>query len=218
MKVLNVTGEVIPVTTRSTRLYLKLANGTVLKGEHVITNSRFSHKNIKRMYYVPAVDANPRAVRAIRTADTVVIGPGNHYSSIVPNLLIPGIKHALRRTRACVVYVCNLTNKRGQTDGYSSEDYANDIVRHLGADVLDYMLVNTRKPSPRLMKKYLRQEGSDFLVTGARTKQRAKPNIIFANLLSTREPKVSKADAVAHQRSFIRHDSDKLARAILSLK
>lgn len=90
----------------------------------------------------PEVRAYPPAVRAILQADLVIIGPGSLYTSILPNLLVPDLVQALRRTRARKVYVCNLATQPGETDNYTVADHVEAILRHTGPGVIDLVLAN----------------------------------------------------------------------------
>jgi uncharacterized cofD-like protein len=86
--------------------------------------------------------ALPQAVEAVLHADMVVLGPGSLYTSVIPNLLIPAVRDALRRTRAWVVYVCNVMTEPGETDGYTAADHLDALHRHGVAGMVDVVLVN----------------------------------------------------------------------------
>ncbi len=213
-KILNVRGEVIPVTLSHTRLYMELANGGLLSGEHEINVSKkFERVGVKRVFLKPQPKANPLAVKRILEADLVVIGPGNHYCSIIPNLLVPGIAEALQKTKGKIVYNCNLISKRGQTDLFSLEDYVREINGYIGGERIDYVTYNVRKPAQALLKKY---ESDGLLVTFLNDTER-KYRVVRTDILSGEKIIRRKEDAIARHRSFIRHDSDKLARVLVML-
>jgi uncharacterized cofD-like protein len=133
IKILNVKGEIVPVTNSQSNLYVRLKNNKLLIGENEINhNYDLLKKGIDRIYYQPAVKANPRAMRIIREADLIIVGPGNHYCSILPNLLVGGISAAIRKSKAIVVYNCNLVNKPGHTDGFNLDDYVDSINNYIG--------------------------------------------------------------------------------------
>jgi uncharacterized cofD-like protein len=102
---------------------------------------------IEQVSLVPAeVPAYSESVRAIHEADIVVIGPGSLYTSILPNLLVPGITAALKETSAYKVYVCNVATQPGETSNYSVADHVLAIEKHLGRGVFQAVLANNAKP------------------------------------------------------------------------
>lgn len=213
-KILNVRGEVVPVTLSDTRLFMTLKNGEVLSGEHEINVSqRFEKVGVKNVFLQPKPKANPLALKKILEADLVVIGPGNHYCAIIPNLLVLGIVKALRQTKAKVVYNCNLISKRGQTDLFTLEDYVREINAYIGSPRIDYVTYNTRKPAQTLLKKY---ESDGLLVPFLNNRERTY-RVVRADILSGEKTIRRKEDRVASTRSFIRHDPDKLAQVLMML-
>lgn len=213
-KILNVRGQVIPVTLSNTRLYMELKSGDVLSGEHEINvSTQFEKVGVKKVLLRPRPKANPLAIRKILEADLIVIGPGNHYCAIIPNLLVPGMAEALRKTKAKIVYNCNLISKHGQTDLFTLEDYVREINSYIGRERIDYVTYNIKKPPAELLKKY-QSDGLlvPFLNTGKR-----KYRVIRADVLSDRKTFRRKEDKIAHTRAFIRHDPEKLAKVLVML-
>ncbi|MEK7549862.1 MAG: gluconeogenesis factor YvcK family protein [Patescibacteria group bacterium] len=216
-KILNVKGEVIPVTATDTSLKVKLADGTVLSGEHEINTSKLIGKiGIKRAFLAPQAKANKKAIEKILSADLIVIGPGNHYCSILPNLLVEGIPEAILKSKAKVVYNCNLSNKRGHTDGFSLDDYVDEINGFLGGDRIDFVTFNTKKASEALVKRYKQKDGG--LVTfEEEDRARRGYRVIRADLLSRIKTKHDPSDKISAERSFIRHDGERLAKVLIML-
>lgn len=213
-RILNVRGRVIPVTLSDIRLFMELKNGDLLSGEHEINVShKFEKVGVKRVFLKPRPTVNPLALRAIEEADLIVIGPGNHYCAIIPNLLVPGMAEALRTAKGKVVYNCNLISKRGQTDLFTLEDYVRELNGYIGSERIDYVTFNTRPPSARLLQKY-RSYGD--LVTFAADIPRSY-RVIRTDLLSTETVVRRPEDKVASTRAFIRHDPHKLARTLSML-
>lgn len=216
-KILNVKGEVIPVTDNDARLFIKLCNRKILKGENAINHAFDIEKNgVKNIYFSPKVKANPRAIKCITEADLVVIGPGNLYCSILPNLIVPGIPEALRKTKAKVVLNGNLVNKKGHTEKFTLNDYVDIINGHIGEERVDYVTFNTRKPSQKLVSRY--ENSKELLVKyepGCCSGKKIKT--IKADLLSDASVDNNKADVLSVVRSYIRHDSTKLAKALISI-
>jgi uncharacterized cofD-like protein len=214
-KILSIKGEVIPVTDDEANLFMLLENGKMLKGENEINhNFEIEKIGIKKNYLEPRARANKEAVRKILEADLVVIGPGNHYCSILPNFLVEGISEALRKTKAKVVYNCNLVNKKGHTENFSLDDYVGAINKQIGKERIDFVTFNSKEPGKNLIKKY--REKKEVLVEfrQAQVKKRHY-RIIKTDLLSDKKVSQSKADAIASTRALIRHDSEKLARVLM---
>jgi uncharacterized cofD-like protein len=90
-----------------------------------------------------SAEAHPDAVRAILDADLVVIGPGSLYTSVLPNLLVDGIKKALAATSAMRVFVCNVATQHGETDGFSVRDHLEALQRHTGKDLVHAVVANS---------------------------------------------------------------------------
>lgn len=213
-KILNVKGKVLPVTGKNTNLFIKLRNGKILNGQNEINHNYEIEKcGIEKIYLYPKARANPLAVKKILEADIVVIGPGNHYCSIVPNLIVDGISEAIRKTKAKVIYNCNLVNKKGHTEKFSLDGYVESINNLIGESRIDFVTFNTKKPSEKLIRKYESKKELLIRFESAKRKNR-KYEVICLDLLSRESVKYNRADAISSIRSFIRHDSEKLAKAI----
>lgn len=216
-KILNIKGEVIPVTLQNTNLYAILENGQIIEGETNIDVPKHNpNLKIEKVYLKPKVKANERAKSAILKADLIVIGPGDLYTSIIPNLLIEGIPEAIRKSKAKKVHVCNLMTKFGETNNFTGLDFVREIEKYLGRPVkpsraaggpvlgkfLDYVIFNNKKPSISRIKKY-EKEGATFVKYTKKNFKKEKFKIIEGNFL--------------RKRGFIRHDPDKLAKVLLKI-
>jgi uncharacterized cofD-like protein len=208
--VLATRGTVMPVTTGN----VVLVCGTgekICTGEHSIASSPINERETLRLE--PAAYANPKAVVAIEAADCIVIGPGNLYCSIVPNLLVKGIAEAIGRSNATVVYNCNLMTTKGHTDGFAVSDYADEIERHIGKGRIDFVTYNKRPPAPELLEKYAHADGTHAVRLPENDFAGATFMALGADLVSSRLPVVKPGDPI--RRSFIRHDPDALASLIV---
>lgn len=219
MKILNVSGEVIPVTNHDAKLRLKLCDGTVLEGEDAINHSDIQRSGAEKMWYESRVGANKKALDRVASADAVIIGPGNHYCSILPNFAIASFARAVRESRAKVMYVANLTNKKGHTAGWTLKEYVVSLEQYIGKGRVNFVIANTKRPKKELIEKYERVEGKDLLVSCEREKSDADRayKLALARVISDAVPTMQKGDAIASLRAFIRHDSDRLAKAIMLL-
>jgi uncharacterized cofD-like protein len=216
MEILKVKGRVIPVTGSNARLRMELRDGTIIDGENAIDHADFCKTGVKKLSFNAPVKANPKAVDAILDADLIVIGPGDLYGSVLSNLIIPEIARAVGNSKAKVIFNANLTNKRGQTDGFGVDDHVETVEKYIGKGRIDFITFNTKKPSPRLLEKYEKQEGAGFLVELEKRNDLERTfRVIKGNFLKNGEAKIVKGDKLAGTRSFIRHDSDKLAETIM---
>lgn len=206
-KILAIKGKVIPVTTHQVRLKMILENLNVLEGEKEIYLSNEIDQGYKKIYLEPEPLANPKAISEILNADLVVLGPGGLYTSLIPNLLIEGVREALINTHAKKVYIVNLMNRKGQTTQFKVSDYLREISSYLGGDCFDYILVNDQKPPADLISAYS-QEGQ--LVENDLDDDR----VIKAELLGDMK-EAAKKDLI--KRSLIRHDSKKLANELMKI-
>lgn len=213
-KILNVYGRVIPVTEGDMRIVVELNNGVALEGESKLDDDdQVREIGVRSIELAHPVQANEDALKAIATADVVVIGPGDVYGSIIPNLLVTGIPEALRDTSARIIVVANVTNKKGLTEGFNSNDYVTVVEKYLLGRTVDILICNTSKPSKELALRYEEQEGKGMFVENKKGKRQYR--VIGDNFLDNETYRVKKGDSLAHTRSFIRHDSDKLASAII---
>lgn len=149
-RVLNSCGTVLPSTLSSMQLVAELEDGRVIEGE---SNIGGAGGTIKKLTSVPPdAKATPEAVEAILDAELVILGPGSLYTSIIPNLLIPGITDAIKQSKAKRIYVCNVITQAGETTNYSVCNHLDAVVQHANvkphetSDFIDAILVNDREP------------------------------------------------------------------------
>lgn len=149
-RVLNIQGRVLPATLDDVRLEAMVRlNGTSrvirVRGESQIAEI---DGQIEEISLSPVeITAYPESVQAILDADLIVIGPGSLYTSILPNLLVPGIADALRATSAYKIYVCNVALQPVETGGYTVAEHVLALERHIGRGVFQLVLANNAYPS-----------------------------------------------------------------------
>ncbi|RYG46967.1 YvcK family protein [bacterium] len=150
--VLAIRGQVVPSTFDQVALKAELEDGSVVEGE---TSIVAAGSRIRRLFLNPIeVKANRTALEAIREADIIVMGPGSVYTSIIPNLLVPGMAEALVASPAPKVYVCNVMTQRGESEGMTASQHVAAIQEQVGRRVFDYIIVNTAIPSESAIEKY----------------------------------------------------------------
>lgn len=214
-KILNVYGRVIPVSEGDMRLVVTLNDGTVKNGERALDDDEAVRaQGVAEVSLAHPVQANPDALTALAQADVVTLGPGDLYGSIVPNLLVGGIAEALRDTPARVVVIANLTNKRGLTDGFTAHEYVRAIESYIGEGSVDTLICNTQEPDAALTARYEAQEGEGAFV--ACEPQETRYRVIREALLQEHHDDASHIAGDSLARSFIRHDSEKLAESVIA--
>lgn len=140
-RVLNIRGTVVPSSLEDITIAAEMMDGRILHGETTIVNERAA---IKRVFLEPGnASAYDPAIEAILSADLIVLGPGSLYTSVIPNLLVEGIAHALRFAPGERVYVCNVATQPGETDGFSVVDHIRALEEHCGGLPVDRILVNS---------------------------------------------------------------------------
>ncbi len=155
--VLAIRGRIFPSTTESTSLVAELEDGRMVRGE---TNISKSDARIRRVFLDPPGAPPPEeALDALRQADLVLIGPGSLYTSLVPNLLVPGVSEALAVSEAIVVFVSNAMTQPGETTGYDLKDHVEALFAHSPGFRLSYVLANREPIDGAALVRY-REEGA----------------------------------------------------------
>jgi uncharacterized cofD-like protein len=198
-RVLNIRGRVLPATARDVVLVAEFADGTVVEGESAIPRVR---KPIRRVALRPP-DVPPlsEVLEAIGEADLILIGPGSLFTSVIPNLLVPGIAEALRGARAPRIYICNVMTQPGETDGFTAVDHVRALEAAVGGRVCTHVLVNTQLPrNAELLRRY-QAEGSFPVAPDLEPLARLGYEVVAAAVISEEE--------------VLRHDPRRLARAVM---
>lgn len=150
--VLNIRGRVVPSTLTHVRLRALLEDGSEICGETKIVESG---RRIRRIYLDPEnAEAHKTAIDAILEADLICIGPGSVYTSVIPNLLVPGISEALEKSSGKKVYLCNVMTQRGESDSFTASEHVSAIMANVDRRIFDYVMVNTSGPSQSAIEKY----------------------------------------------------------------
>lgn len=150
--VLAIRGRVVPSTLEHVHLKALMEDGEELVGETTIVGAA---KRIRRVFLDPGnVSANETALAAIREADLICIGPGSVFTSVIPNLLVPGIPEAIEASHAKKAYICNVMTQRGESDSFSAAEHVGAIRANIDHRLFDYVMVNTGIPSTSTLDKY----------------------------------------------------------------
>ncbi len=141
-RVLAVRGQIIPSTLANVTLCAKMDDAQTIEGESSISDTKAKGR-IKEVFLQPEDSpAHPEAVRAILDADMIILGPGSLYTSVLPNLLVKGIRRAFAASPAVKAYVCNVATQPGETDGFSLAQHVDAIEEHIGGHLLHWIVVN----------------------------------------------------------------------------
>lgn len=198
-KVLNVRGNVYPAANRSIVLHAEMSDGTIVTGESLIPLAK---KQIKRVFLTPSeVEPLIESVQAIYEADIILLGPGSLYTSVLPNVIVPGIQEAIKQSKARKVYICNVMTQSGETDGFTAVDHVQAILDHGGADLVDEILVHSAPISSSLRERY--------------AKEGAMPVEVDHKRLEAMGMKVIQDEFVLEANGVLRHDAVKVSEALL---
>jgi uncharacterized cofD-like protein len=212
MKLLQTKGKVIPVTLSNCSLCAKYEDGYIVQGEDLIDSPDRIRGKIKYMFISPEAPANPDALSAIESADYIVFGPGDLYTSIIPNLLLEGVTDALSRSKGKKIYILNLMTKFGQTDSFGAKDHLNEMHRYCGVN-MDFVLINSASPTDDLLDWYERSSGSKYIKDDIESSLYPNTSFVREDLLSFSKFEQSLSDRI--KRSLIRHDPAKVSQALL---
>jgi uncharacterized cofD-like protein len=199
--ILSVRGKICPATLHDVRLRGRGVSGRIYEGESEVGLS--SEELAAVEIDPPAPPAFPPAVAALESADLILLGPGSLYTSILPNLLIPGIRQAVAKARARKILLLNLMTQPGETDGMMGAAHLQALARYVGPGFIDAVLVNSAEIPPHLIRHYA-ETGSEPV-----TCQREEMEALGVEIVE--------ADLLAVDQDLIRHDPEKLANAVLGL-
>lgn len=201
-KILSVQGRVLPVTLDKASLTAELENGEVINGETNIDIPKHDgHLRIKKVWLQPEAKLNPVAKKAIADADAILIGPGDLFSSLLPNLVVKGMKKAIGGAKGKKIYFVNIMTKFGETNGFQASDFISTVEEYLGKNILDYAVINKTKPAPMRFKPYAKENAQCVEIDMNNLPER--PMAIVCDLL--------------RKTGFIRHDPDKVIEVIRTL-
>lgn len=199
-KVLNLKGKVIPFTEDNVTLMGKMDDGTIVSGEHNITEY---DANIQDIFYQEEPHVTPEALRAIETADLIILSMGSLFTSIIPNLICKEMQDAIRESSAPILYVCNMMTQPGETDGFKVSDHIALLNRYLKNRHVDIVLVNTGNISEEVKEKYATMEQKDQVVYDALEVDKLGAKVVEDNFVLIED-------------NILRHDVVKLGFHIFS--
>lgn len=202
---LEIKGRVLPVSLTKSTLVAELSSGRRLYGETAIDipkEKKRGKEKIEKIYLVPhhsdSIKVYPPVLDAIKLADYIIIGPGDLYTSIMPNFLVKGVVEAIKKARGKVIYIMNIMTKLGETDNFTAKNFIRVIENKIKRE-LDYVLINDARANGRLLQKY-RKQGAEFVGIDKSMEGQGR-KLIIGNFLNAKG-------------ELARHDSVKTAAAI----
>lgn len=213
-QILNVKGRVLPITSEPVDLHAEYEDGSTLDEEASIDEPPEDHDGkmrISKLWVEPDIPIARKTSRAILEADYIVLGPGDLYTSIFPNLVVNGTKTAIKKSKAKIIYIENIMTKYGQTWGFTAKDHVEEVKKYLDK-YPDYVLINSEKLPERILADY--EEEKDFPVKDD-LEENSNYEVIREDILVPKKIKKVSGDTV--RRSLLRHDPDKLAWEIIKI-
>lgn len=199
--VLAIRGQVLPSTLDHVGLRGIMEDNSEILGETAIVSSA---KRVRRIFLdcEDTPRAHPSAIEAIKNADLICVGPGSVFTSVIPNLLVPGIAQALKESTAKKIYICNVMTQRGESDSFSASEHVSAIDASLDHRLFDYVFVNTAVPTPGAIEKY--RGANQFIVDADLDRIRAKGYKVIAG-------------DFMNESDLVRHDPMKIASRMMQM-
>jgi len=197
-KILKIKGEIVPVSLEKNNLMADLSDGRVLKGESLIDTIK--NKKIKKLYLKKKTNCNRRAIEVIKKADIILFGPGDLYTSILPNILFEDIRTAIKNNKkAKKILVSAVMSKPGETDNFKVSDFKYEFEKYLGSN-LTHIIANSKIPSKSYLEEYIKEGKYPVILD--------KENIKGCKVI---------AGDFIDMKKVVRHDPKKLADVIEKL-
>lgn len=210
-----VQGQVLPVSFTYADVHAELMDRTILRGESVIDEPHGkSHVRIRRVWLDPDATIAPGVKEAIMAADLIIVGPGDIYTSIVPNLLVSGVSSAIEASPARKVYFCNMFTKYGQTNEFNASDHVRAVEQYLRPNTFQTVVLNTSSV-PEMVELSLKKRREKVVLHDIETLEKSGYEVMRADLLDGNEYEQPAADAV--RRTPVRYDAEKVRAVIAEL-
>lgn len=200
-KLFNIRAKILPATLDNVILFGETESGKIIEGE---SNIPFAKERIKKVFYKNERKAPIKNLEALEDADLIVFGIGSLYTSLIPNLLLSGIKESLEKSKAKVVYVCNAMQQPGETEGYTADEHIEAICKVIGNNIIDEVVVDTRDIPKEILERYRAQNSDRVLVDKESIKSRG---------IKVKDRDILEIDS----RGMVRHHPYKLAATLYSL-
>jgi len=211
-RILRVKGRVLPVTEDDIQIVATYDDGVVIEGEHTIDEppAERNEHHIISLSTKPRANITQEAKEALLSADLILLGPGDLYSSLLANCVIEGVPEAICESKGKFIFASNLMTRPGQTHNMTACDHVEEVAKYVG-QMPDYVILNTGVVPDHLLQKYA--EGFQFPVIDDCTGDSF--TVLREDLLSSEEVVRKSGDVL--QRSLVRGDGDKFAELLMKL-
>lgn len=146
-------GKVWPVTVEQATLCAQYADGAITRGEIEVDEGHGRGHRVTRLWLEPHPAIHPLVRDAVRRFDAITIGPGSFYTSLMPTLLVGGVREALACTPGPIVLVTNLLTEGRGMHSFTAADAVAWIGETLGRPV-DVVVFNTARPGSEALARY----------------------------------------------------------------
>jgi len=180
-KVLNLKGKVLPLTEDNVTLVGHMEDGTIIEGEHHITESNLK---IKKVSYKEQTKVLTKVIKEIKEADLVILSMGSLFTSIIPNLICDEVKNALDESKAEIMYVCNIMTQPGETDSFTVSDHIKTLNEYLKNKKVSIVIANNGEISKEMKEKYSTLEQKDPVIIDEENLEKMNVKTILDNLVS----------------------------------
>ena len=198
---LDVKSKILPLTEdENITLMGEAIDGDIIEGEEMITKSP---KKIRKLFYKEEPHILNEVIEALNEADLILLSMGSLYTSLFPNLLAKKLIKALDKTKAPIMYVCNIVTQPGETDNFTVSDHVNLINQYLGTHKLDVVIASNSPISQEMAEKYASEERKD-------------PVKIDYAVLKSLDVEFIEADLLTIADNTLKHHSQKLSSLIFS--
>lgn len=209
-ELLEISGNIIPVTYNNSHLIARYENGKQVLGEHFIDEPLVVNGKIVELSTIPEAEISKDAKKAILSSDILILGPGDLFTSIIANLVVSGVKEAVAKSNTKIIYILNLMTKHGQTDNMSAKTHVEILAKYLGKSP-NVVLVQKKFVLPNTLTERYSQESSDLVLNDLEENKNIK--VVEGDFISETLYEKDKGDIL--KRSLVRHDPDKLAKEII---
>lgn len=209
-RIFNLEGSIFPVTEENVDLVVEYEDGSSIVGEHHLNRENSGGKHITSVKLSRQAKLYSKAKAAIENADMIIIGPGDVYASLVPNLIVDGMKETLQKCQGKIVFIVNLMNSYIQTDKFKASDHVREVEKYIGRKI-DHIIINSGEIPVDIKKHY--ESEHEYQVPDDLDRQIY--NVLSDNLVGIAKTTQEPQDKL--KRSLLRHNEFKLTEILCSL-
>lgn len=199
-KILDVKATVLPLSEDYLTLMAKTSDGEIIEGEAEITSAG---KDYTEFFYKEEPHVLPEVLSAIKKADLIILSTGSLYTSVMPHIICKDVSEAIRKSKAKVMYVCNVMTQPGETDGFGVSDHVKALEHYIGEDEIDAVVASNTKLSKKMVDKYADEEQKEPVKIDYDNIKKQKYELIEDDLVTTED-------------GTIKHNSLKISSVIFS--